>query len=192
MVLLLANVLYNTIEYPRFVKRMQQYPDWMSLDVRRQLQNGLRQGESVITNPRSSLPHTWLLSQKTLPRDWEQVREMASKVEPPPGGCDMLVGVGHAGGVLADAIASAWTRDDGPAPPVTLLQAPVLSQTTSPIRGQRVMLVDGYGLSTKEASELLEASDNVVVGRASWKSMNSQSYPSTDISTGNQMLFPFV
>ena len=108
MVLLLASTLYNTIEYPRYLRRLQQYPEWIRPEVRQQLQSALRKGGSAVTNAKSNLPHTWMTSQHMLPRDWEEVRQMAAKV-PQPDGFDLLVGVGQAGGVLADALASAWS-----------------------------------------------------------------------------------
>jgi hypothetical protein len=186
MVLLLAGALYNTIEFPQYVNRLQHFPDWMSSSVRHQLTQSLQDGTNVITHARSSLPRTWFWSRHLLPQDWAEVRELAAAA-PQPAGCD-LVGVGQAGAVLADAIASQW---EGPPPAVSYLQAPLLPSVRVPVKGRRVLLVDGFGLNLADAEERLQQAGNVILERVTWKSM-VRSPPTVSLAPVHKMLFPFM
>ena len=164
--------LFGEAESAVYLRHIQtQMPGWISPHMRKHLRAKMYRRESLLTHPGTHLGSSWLALRSMMPT-WDQVYQKASMTPAPaPGSCDLLVGLGDAGGVLADALMHSW-RERGLVDRSTHVFHMEIGGSF-PFKDTHIGIgvVDAYGYYSNVIEDLAERAGHTVAGVWLWSDL---------------------
>ena len=165
--LLPALSLWYRYKYDQYLREVQSRPPaWLSDHTRKVLRGSLYRGSHFLCDRKSAVSSLWWALGGLMP-GWAEILRLAEAARPPPAGCDVVVGIGDSGGLLADALMHVWRRRGQVGRSTRLYHMPVGGDF--PFEGaQSIAVVDGFGYYASVLEDLVERTNHRLSGVWIW------------------------